>query len=291
MIKVAVIGATGRLAPMVIKEMLENGFTVKALVRNKEKAKKLLPTEVEIIKADLEDVQSLISGLKNIDHVYLNLSTEHPDSKFQPEFDGVRNIIMACEQNSIKRIFKISGLGAYRKDFPQGKTVFVNEIRIRGQDLIKKSKIPYTFFHPSWFMESLELMFQNGNKLNGFKTIKYPLYWIAGKDYASMVVKAMKENTGENKDYVMQGPEAITMHDALVRYSNTFSPPLKVSETPIGLIKLIGIFVPKFKIIGIMGEYFKDFKEEFIAEETWRELGKPTLTIETFRKAIRYFSL
>jgi nucleoside-diphosphate-sugar epimerase len=102
MIKVAVIGATGRLAPMVIKEMLENGFTVKALVRNKEKAKKLLPTEVEIIKADLEDVQSLISGLKNIDHVYLNLSTEHPDSKFQPEFDGVRNIIMACEQNSIK---------------------------------------------------------------------------------------------------------------------------------------------------------------------------------------------
>jgi uncharacterized protein YbjT (DUF2867 family) len=69
MIKVAVIGATGRLAPMVIKEMLENGFTVKALVRDKEKAKKLLPTEVEIIKADLEDVQSLISGLKNIDHV------------------------------------------------------------------------------------------------------------------------------------------------------------------------------------------------------------------------------
>jgi hypothetical protein len=99
-----------------------------------------------------------------------------------------------------------------------------------------------------------------------------------------MVVKAMKENTAENKDYVMQGPEAITMHDALERYSRTFSPNLKISETPIGLIKFLGIFVPKFKIIGMMGEYFKDFKEEFIAEQTWSELGRPKITIETFRK-------
>ena len=34
----------------------------------------------------------------------------------------------------------------------------------------------------------------------------------------------------------------------------------------------------------MMGEYFKDFKEEFIANQTWSELGRPTLTIETFRK-------
>lgn len=282
--KVAVIGATGRLASVVINEMVEKGIFVKALVRNIEKAKKLLPSEVEIIEADLEDVQSLIKGLKDVDYVYLNLSTEYPYSKFQPEFDGVRNILKACEQNGIKKIFKISGLGAYRKDFPQGKTIFVNEIRNRGQELIKQSKIPYTFFHPSWFMESLELMFQKGNSLNGFKTIKYPIYWIAGKDYARMVVKAIKENTGENKDYIMQGPEAVTMHDALVRYSRTFTPNLTISETPIGLIKIIGIFMPKFKIIGMMGEYFKDFKEEFIAEQTWGELGRPTLTIENFRK-------
>lgn len=282
--KVAVIGATGRLAPKVIKEMIENGITVRALVRNTEKAKKTLPSEVEIILANLEDLDSLINGLANTDYVYLNLSTEHPDSKFQPEYDGVRNVLKACERTGIKRIFKISGLGAFRKDFAQGKTIFVNEIRIKGQELIKSSGIPYTFFHPSWFMESLELMFQKGNKLNGFKPIKHPIHWIAGKDYAKMVVNAIKNESPENKNYIMQGPESITMHDALVRYSNTFSPPLKVSETPIGVIKLIGMFVPKFKIIGMMGEYFKDFKEEFIADQTWKEIGKPTLTIETYQK-------
>ncbi len=281
--KIAVIGATGRLAPIVINELVENNFIVKALVRNMEKAKAVLPPEVELIKADLTDVNSLIQGLIGIDYLYLNLSTELPNSKFQPELDGVRNILLACEKNNIKRIFKISGLGAYRKDFAQGKTIFVNEIRTIGQNLIKESHIPYTFFHPSWFMESLKIMFHQGGKLNGFKPIKYPLHWIAGKDYAKMVVTAIKMDETENKDYVMQGTEAITMHDALVRYSTTFNPVLKISETPIGLIKFLGLFIPKFKIIGMMGDYFIDFKEEFIATETWQQLGKPTLTIETFK--------
>lgn len=282
--KVAVLGATGRLALIVINEMIKNGFEVKALVRNKAKAAQLFSPEVEITYGELNDTRSLVEGLKGIDYVYLNLSAEHPVSKFQPEYDGVRNIIDACKETGVKRIFKISGLGAFRKDFPQGKTIFVNEIRIKGQDLIKQSNIPYTFFHPSWFMESLELMFRKGTKLNGFKPIKYPMYWIAGKDYAKMVVEAMMHHTIGNKDYIMQGPEAVTMHDALVRYSKTFSPPLKVSETPISLIRLLGILVPKLRVIGMMGEYFKDYQERFIAEETWRELGRPNCTIETFRE-------
>jgi uncharacterized protein YbjT (DUF2867 family) len=60
--KVAVIGATGRLASVVINEMLEKGILVKALVRNIEKAKKLLPSEVEIIEADATK-QSIINIL------------------------------------------------------------------------------------------------------------------------------------------------------------------------------------------------------------------------------------
>lgn len=282
--EIAVIGATGRLAPVVIRQMVAEGLQVRALVRDVDKAKRLLPIGVTLVKADLKKLNELVKGLADVQKVYLNLSTETPDAEFQPERDGVRNIIAACKVNSVQRIYKISGLGAYRKDFAQGKTIFVNEIRSAGQKLIAESGIRYSFFHPSWFMESLDLMFRKGNKLTGFKPIKHPIHWIAGADYAKMVVRAMKREVQENKDYVMQGPEAVAMHDALLRYSRTFSPALSLNEVPISLVKFLGFFSNKFKILGMMGDYFQDFKEEFIAGTTWEELGRPELTIENFRE-------
>jgi len=281
--KIAVIGATGRLAPVVVKQMCKEGLSLRALVRDVEKARKLLPAEVELVKADLQHVNELLRGLRGMDCVYLNLSTEAPDADFQPERDGVRNVVSACLTQGVSRIYKISGLGAYRRDFAQGKKIFVNEIRAEGHRLIEQSGIPYSFFHPSWFMESLDLMFRKNQKLTGFKPIKYPIHWIAGADYARMAVRAIKSEVNGNKDYVIQGPEAVTMHNALTRYSSTFTPSLSLSEVPIGLVKFLGVFSRKFRILGMMGEYFKDFKEEFIAGPTWNELGKPTLTIETFK--------
>ena len=46
---IAFIGATGRLALPVIKVLAENGFAIRAIVRNVEKAKQLLPSNVEIV--------------------------------------------------------------------------------------------------------------------------------------------------------------------------------------------------------------------------------------------------
>lgn len=281
--KIAIIGATGRLAPLVVDALVQKGYAVKMVVRNIEKASAIYNNTIEVAKADLTNKEEIKNVITDCNAVYLNLSTELPDAPFQPEWQGVENIVWACKQTGIEHIFKISGLGAYRKDFANGKTIFVNEIRIKGHELIKQSGIPYTFFHPSWFMESLELMFKKGNKLNAFKPIHYPLHWIAGKDYAQMVVKAIELDETKNYDYVMQGPEAITMHDALVRFSKTYEPNLKLSETPIGLIQFLGLFNQKLKIIGMMGEYFKNFKEKLIAQPTWERLGKPTLTIETFK--------
>ena len=97
------------------------------------------------------------------------------------------------------------------------------------------------------------------------------------------MVAAIKREETENKDYVIEGSETITMHYVLVRYSNTFNPAPKISETPLGPKHFPGLFIPKLKTVGMMGAYFKDFKEDFIANETWNEPGKPTLTIETFR--------
>lgn len=281
--KIAVIGATGRLAGPVVNELAKH-YEVTAVVRNLEKAKSL-PPGVRVVQADLQDVEGLKKALQGQEHLYLNLNTERPDAPFQPEYDGVANILEAVQGGGVRRIFKISGLGAYRPDFAVGKRYFANEVREKGHELIRKSGIAWTFFHPSWFMESLELMMRRGDTLNGFKPLPHPFHWIAGADYARMVARAVELNTGGNRDYAIQGPETLTMSEALHRYARCFSPVLKVRETPVGMLKFLGLFIPQLKAVGQMGDYFSTFQESFIGGPAWEELGKPGMRIEDFAKS------
>jgi putative NADH-flavin reductase len=56
--KIAVIGATGNAGKAVIKEALDKGYTVVAIVRTPQK---LLPQMgLEIVKGDVRDVEGLI---------------------------------------------------------------------------------------------------------------------------------------------------------------------------------------------------------------------------------------
>ena len=51
---ILVVGATGRLGAPVAAELAKN-FHVRALVRTLDKAKAMLPTNVEIVKGDLQE--------------------------------------------------------------------------------------------------------------------------------------------------------------------------------------------------------------------------------------------
>lgn len=284
--KIAFIGATGNLSPNVYREMLGKGLSVKALVRNsdKELQRVSFPKEMEIVKADLSNVDSLLKAFEGEDAVYMNLSTKYPNAPFQPELDGVRNVIEAAKKTNVKRIFQISAIPAIHPETTKGKKIYVNEIRIKGHQLIRESGIPHTFFHCSWFMESLDVLMRKGNKVQGFKPVNYPMYWIAGKDYARMVVNAILKSPNIETDYVMQGNEALTMKEAIHRYAKSFTPPLKIQIAPVWLLKMMGWFNRELKLFAEFAAYFEHYEEQFFAESTWKALGEPQFSIETFNK-------
>ena len=70
--RIAVAGATGRVGSLVIKELLsrDDGTTVRALVRDLDKAKLLLPAKserLEIVKCDLGTKSELAKACKDSD--------------------------------------------------------------------------------------------------------------------------------------------------------------------------------------------------------------------------------
>ncbi|SCU78316.1 LAMI_0A04214g1_1 [Lachancea mirantina] len=286
--KIAVIGATGRLGAPVTAELSKN-FDVRALVRSPEKAKKMLPDNVEIVKADLHNVSELHAGLDGVDAIYLNLSTDTADETlpFYQEREGVQNVISAAKGLGIQYIAKIGSLGAYPPAVEKIKNnVVPNLIRMQGHKIIAESGIKHTFFAPTHFMELLPVMIDKG-ALQWIGNTDVKIYWISVVDYAKQVVKAFQNYTIMPEHCAIQGPEGIPVREALEKFVENYDPSLKIRVAPLWVMKLMGLFNSQMKFFAHLFEYFGNHEDAFYAGETWELLGKPTTTLETFAKNLR----
>jgi len=161
--KIAIIGATGMLGLPVTNAFVEQGFTVRALVRNLGKAKRLLPSSVDVFYADLQDLAKLQEGLQGFEGLYLNLQVNQSSkvSDWCSEREGLDNAIQAAKNAGIK---KIAYLSSIVKDDPAQANWWVYQIKKQAAEKLIQSGIPYGIFCPSCFMENLsELQIQEDN--------------------------------------------------------------------------------------------------------------------------------
>jgi hypothetical protein len=275
--KIAIIGATGMLGQPVTHQFINAGFKVSILVRNAEKAKKLFGTSVQIFKGDLSDIDSIGQFLHGQDQLYLNLSVE-PDSgknDFQPEREGLDNILQAIKNSSIKRVAYLSSL----VHFYQGQNNFnwwVFDIKKKAVEKIKSSGVAYSIFYPSMFMECFDKgAYRQGNNIMLAGTSKYKMFLIAGNDYGKQVVNAHLMVSG-NHEYIIQGQEGYIADDAAKFYiDNYHKTKVKIMKMPISIMKFFGMFTNKFNYGAHIVDALNNYPENFEAEKTWQDLGKP----------------
>ncbi|KAJ4168134.1 hypothetical protein NW754_011948 [Fusarium falciforme] len=72
--KVAVVGASGNLGPLVIKALLEAGFEVTVVTRQESKA--TFPSSVVIKRVDISSVESVTEAVKGQDAIVSTIATE-----------------------------------------------------------------------------------------------------------------------------------------------------------------------------------------------------------------------
>lgn len=279
--KIAVIGGTGMLGIPVTTALCEAGFAVTALARDPGKARQVLPGATAIAQADVRDEASLRRGLEGQDGLYLSLSIAPHERKgdFHAEAEGLELILAAARSAGIKRIGYLSALV---QDSPSD--WWVLDVWRKAIARIKGSGIPSTIFYPTNFMETLPHKHMVGGTLVLMGASRHRNYWIAGSDFGRQVARSFQIPEAANRGYVIQGPEPMTYHEAAHRYARAGGTPMRVVTLPLPLIRLLGTVSQSMRFNARIMSTVLGYPEEFGARATWRDLGRPSTTIEDFAR-------
>jgi uncharacterized protein YbjT (DUF2867 family) len=281
--KILVIGASGMLGKPVTRGLVKAGFTITLLARNARKMRELFPGQ-RVVEGDVLDPISLVNAFEGQDAVYINLQAPRGVSRSYPlpEREGIDNIIDSAMYSGIKRIAYLSSL-VQNYNGTNGYHWWVFDMKQTAVTKIKSCGIPYTIFYPSSFMETIDQLMRQGNKILLAGESKVPMYFVAGEDYGRQVASSFRLLNNESKEYVVQGLEAYNWDEAAKIFIQNYSKAkLKVMKAPLGMLKLAGRVSPKtwygYKIVTALNNY----PEKFEADQTWNELGKPTITLAQY---------
>lgn len=110
-----VTGATGHLGTNLVRKLLSQGHTVRALIRSNSRALEGLP--VEQVYGDVCDLQSLINAFENATYVfhaagYISLREDEWELLKDVNIIGVANVIQACRVKKVQRLIHFSSIEA-----------------------------------------------------------------------------------------------------------------------------------------------------------------------------------
>jgi uncharacterized protein YbjT (DUF2867 family) len=145
---IAVCGTTGRQGGAVTRSLLREGWGVRALTRQPEspKARAMAELGAEVVRADMEDVESL---LRAFDGAYGVFSVQNGlVSGFDRELIQGRNVADAASRVGVDHfVYGSAGTGE------RGTGISSWEVKLDVEDHINALGLPYTSLRPEAFME------------------------------------------------------------------------------------------------------------------------------------------
>ena len=284
MTKIAFIGATGLIGRPVAEELLRAGFAVRIIARDVVSTKRLFPA-AEVVFGDLQQPESLPNALAGCAVVYLNLSvkqTEKP-GHFHTETDGMRHLLAAAKVAGVVRVAYLASI-VMRYQGINGFDWWVLRLKHEAVKLIKASGLDYSIFYPSNFMETMLATQAMGPLVLVLGRSNERPWFVAAHDYGRQVARALQiARPGEAQEYVIQGPEAVDQLSAARRLvAHLPGAKRRVVTMPMAFLGLGRHFSQQADYGYHIGEALNRYPEQFEAERTWADLGKPEMTIEDF---------
>ena len=203
--RILVIGATGNVGGKVVSQLPDAGVEVRALVRNPDAAR--LPARVEVVRGDLTAPETLDRALDGVDSVFLVWTA--PAAAFARAFEKIAKYTRRI-------VFLSAPLKTPHPFFQQP-----NPARALAEEIersIEASGMQRTFLRPGMFAsDSLgwwRRQIRSGDVVR-WPFLSVPTAPIDERDIAAVGVLALCEDGHAGAEYVITGPDALTMGEQI----------------------------------------------------------------------------
>jgi uncharacterized protein YbjT (DUF2867 family) len=290
--KILFIGGTGMLGKPVAHQLINAGYDVTLLARDTNKMQQLFPA-AKIIQGDVFDIESLKKAFTWQDIVYLSLSVDQSSKEKNPqtEREGIANVIAIAKETGIKRIGYLSSLVKNYQGM-NGFNWWSFAIKHKAVDAIRSSGIPYSIFYPSTFMECIDQQMLRGNKLMLVNGSVAKMWFVAAEDYGKQVATAFEiagnnpQGPVVNQEYAIQGDVGYDWNAVAEIFLGNYKKPAKTMTLPLAVLKFLGNFSQKMSYAARICEALNKYPEKFESENTWKDLGKPQITLAGYVKSL-----
>jgi uncharacterized protein YbjT (DUF2867 family) len=268
-----VLGGTGLLGAPVARCLQADGFAVRLLARDSDKAYAMFDESLVVVAGDATDVAGLEKALEGCDGVHISIAGP-------AELPAAQNVAALAPRLGLERITYISGATAFEENrwFP------MTAAKLAAEEAIRACGVPFTLFCPTWPMEMLPRYARGGQPLMiGDQPL--PVHWFAADDMARMISDAYQRQEATNKKLFVYGPEVITTVEALERYCRVFHPGVEsVPLMPIEAARATAASTGN-QMLGFFAElmaYFEKVGEMGDPTEANQLLGAPTTTLDSW---------
>src|ERR1700674_2010623 len=109
------IGITGKVGGATARAFLKQGKTVRALVRNREKATRWADQGVELVDGDWNDATAIAAALKGVEGAFVMLpAVWAPSPDYREAKTVIANYVEALTKAAPPRVVALSSMGANR---------------------------------------------------------------------------------------------------------------------------------------------------------------------------------
>jgi uncharacterized protein YbjT (DUF2867 family) len=149
--KAFVAGATGETGRRIVQELVRREIPVRALVRNLETARAILPATVELVIGDVLDPSALPTAIGDSTVILCATGAKpslDPTGPYQVDYQGTKNLVDVAKAKDIEQFVFVSSLCVSKFFHPLNLFWLILYWKQQAEDYLKTSGLNYTIVRP-----------------------------------------------------------------------------------------------------------------------------------------------